>query len=343
MYKHSLKAIMVVFAFFLNGLMYSQFSVEVRAPFINYNYENTLRFEFPINNSAWKREQYFNEILRTQEFVPTILANIQEIGYESLANLPLDIDIVKLKNTVLMHIYRNRRPVTYHTKDSTLLFHGFHKLRLVEAGKSDIFVYFDSVEELKKLILIDFENLKNNVFKLIKDHNINNSKIFNSTDLFFTQMGDETLYTGHFGYTTKYRMQANVGLGAASVYDKIGGSLYAGIGLGKFSINNYGEGFQKSKFGVEIHSMFFNNLVGSKVGLNYLNSNFKSNLSLGFGGGLYGIGNPSGMRSFQEGLFLGHIIERNNFRFSMDYLFSSDFFKDKNADIPILLNVGFYF
>lgn len=337
-----ISAFIILIFMSLNPLK-SQNNFGQRALVINYNYENVLRFEFPININAYRKKDYYYEIERVKDFVPIILANIQEIGYEAQTNLPLDIDIVKLKNTALMHVYRNKRPVTYHLKDSTLLFHGFHKMRLVEAGQPDVFLYFDKEEDLKNLLLMDFDTIKTNILQQIKIQKISHYKIVNSTDLFFTQVENKILYSGNLGYTQKYRLVGNVGFGAASIYDKIGGSIYCGLGLGRFSINNYGERFQKSNFRLEIHSMFFNNLVGSKVGLNYINSNFKNNFSMGLGGGIYGIGNPSGGQPFQEGLFISHLIEKNNFRFSLDYLFNSDFFKNKDVDIPILLTVGFQF
>jgi len=343
MYKLLLKNVFILFIVLCFNSIKAQNNFVQRAPFINFNYENILRFEFPINTTAFNRKDYYNEVLRTKDFIPLILGNISEVGYETQTNLPLDIDIVKLKNTSLMHVYRNKRPVTYHMKDSTLLFHGFHKIRLVEAGYSDIFLYFDKEEDLRNLLLIDFDTVKTNVYQLIKTNKISDYKMMNSTDLFFTQVGDLLLYTGQLGYTQKYRPFFNIGIVASSLYDKIGGSIYFGLGLGKYSLNNFGQGFEKYKFGIEMQSVIFDNLIGYKLSLNYLKSNFVNGFSFGSAVGVYGLSEQNNNSQFQNSLFFGHIIEKNNFRFSFDYLFNKNSFTKKQVDIPIFITAGFHF
>lgn len=258
---------LMIFVFAYNTLS-AQEELSRNGTFLNFNYDNKVRFEWPLGPpQLFNNYLSINSVGRTGDFVEILLNNIEEITYETKNDQPLDIDLVVLKNTAQMHIYRNKRPVTYHYKEDQLLFHGFHRIRLSAAGEMDIFIYFDDVEDLNSLRELNYSQLQSEIkHKITKEKVLERSAIHNSTDIFFTQADEELLYTGNLGYTSRNNFLVNISAGPGLYEERLGISLGLELLLNRFAVNNYGQNFTRGKAGLEISNTIFSNFNYTYIG-----------------------------------------------------------------------------
>ena len=292
--------------------------------FLNFNYDNKVRFEWPLGAPQLFNYLSINSVARTSDFVEVLLNNIDEITYETKIDQPLDIDLVKLKNTAQMHIYRNKRPVTYHYKEDKLLFHGFHRIRLSEAGEMDIFIYFDDVEKLNSLRDLNYLELQSEIeHKITKEKVVKRSDINNATDLFFTHADDELLYTGNLGYTSRSSFLVNVIAGPGLYEERLGVNFGVEFLLNRFAVNNYGQNFTKGKAGLELSNTLFNNFNYTYVGLLGLTTPVhrrqnKKSILMGAGFGIWNKYNIETENSI-DGFYFSWIVEHNFIRMRFDH------------------------
>ncbi len=350
MYKLLLKSIVALLVLFNSSVVTSQEDNPFGSAKINLTYENKLRFEWPfyMSENYFKKQDIYANIRRTNNYSNIILNYLDEIGFEAQANMPLDIDIVRMYNTSIMHIYRNRRPVTYHMKgDSVLLFHGLHKIRLVETGEQDILIYFDEVEDLKNLIFVDFDN----IYKKLKDYKMDkqsrDKNIKRVSDIYYTYINEEIIHTGILGYMSKKQFNFfNFGIGVSYINERLLINFSPHFSLERFSVDNLGNKFIASKTEFGYSEIFGKNLRDVKFFVNYLlPTSFKGNEMVGLGVGLYGLTVTENIEEVSKTfLSLGLIYEKKPFRLSFDYLLKHRLFSNEgSSQVPFVLTAGFHF
>lgn len=315
---------------------------------INYNYQNKLRFEWPVTYSYFSQKTYYDRILKTPEFTDVILSYLEEIRYEANTNQPLDIVLVQMNQTIQMHIYRNIRPVTYHSKDTSLLFHGLHRFRIVSAGEQDMYIYFDQVDDLLLLKKINFVDLH---YNLKSRKYVSRYQLVRSTDLFFSDISGELLYTGKLGFKTKKVFTPNVLVGASVGPDRLGVSLGTEIGVANFAVYPYGQTFVRSKYGFHTSLYWFNQFRSSKMGLFYMQkpviSSKKNMPMVGFGAGI--VGGTEGPIYNQElnpdriGFYFSFMFEWENIRLNLDFNQAMDKKLSNDIWVPVQLSLFYVF
>lgn len=342
----------IIFSLLFCIIQYSFLSAQVEQPknstVINYNYQNKLRFEWPVTYSYFNQETYYNRILKTTEFTEVILSYLEEIRYEANTNQPLDIVLVQLNQTIQMHIYRNIRPVTYHTKDTSLLFHGLHRFRIVSAGEQDMFIYFDQVDDLfllKKINFVDIHyNLKSRKY-------ISRYQIVTSTDLFFSDISGELVYTGELGFKTKKVFTPNVLVGASVGPDRLGVSLGTEIGVTNYAVYPYGQTFVRSKYGFHVSVHWFDQFRSTKMGLFWMQkpviSSKKNMPMVGFGAGIVGgtegpLYNPE-LNTDRLGSYFSLMFEWENVRLNFDTNTTLDKKPSSDIWVPVQLTLFYVF
>lgn len=315
---------------------------------INYNYQNKLRFEWPVTYSYFSQKTYYDRILKTPEFTDVILSYLEEIRYEANTNQPLDIVLVQMNQTVQMHIYRNIRPVTYHTKDTSLLFHGLHRFRIVSAGEQDMFIYFDEVGDLLLLKKINFVDIH---YNLKSQKYVSRYQLVRSTDLFFSDISGDLVYTGKLGFKTKKVFTPNVLVGASVGPDRLGVSLGTEIGVANYAVYPYGQTFVRSKYGFHVSVYWFDQFRSTKMGLFYMQkpviSSKKNMPMVGFGAGIVGgtegpLYNPE-LNTDRLGFYFSLMYEWENIRLNLDFNQAIDKKSSSDVWVPVQLSLYYVF
>lgn len=190
--------ILIVIVFSVN-LLHGQRDSDYVGKFVNFNYQNELRFEWPVGFGFWYYKDLYESMDRTKEAAKIILNNLAEIEYELQSDSPLDIRIFEYNGLTKMEINRSSNPVTYVYKESQLIFTGLHVINITRKNESPVRIYFDNTDALKQLTKINYEELEDKIIPYIREGKLLTFKELKKTkELAFRQIEDEFAMIGIF-------------------------------------------------------------------------------------------------------------------------------------------------
>jgi hypothetical protein len=283
--------------------------------FINFNFQNEIRLEWPAGFGGWSYRELDKSIQLNGEYVSFILNNLKEIQFEMQAELPLDIRIYSYRGLIRLDIHKSSKAVSYLYKDSSLIFTGLHVIHLFDEVKPQVSIYFDSVEGLSKLGELNFQQIFSSIKNDIYENPMLSKKELNkATELIYHQNGDELTYTGQLKEQTKRVFTIASLWGVQVAPGTIGIAVMPEFAVIKYSVNREGISHVNSMHAVSGRVILFDKMGSLGIKYAYLKSiKTKGDYVLyGTGLGMYYLGTSEG--EFQYGPTISFIRENRKLR-----------------------------
>ncbi len=302
--------------------LYCQSVEYIKPQVINYNYENKLRFEWPVNFQSWKKSGYYKSILYTQKYIKIIQNNLEEISFEAKTGDPLHLKIYQNGQKTHLDIAKSNRPVSYQYKDSLLLFTGLHVIELISPDQEAILLYFDKAEDLKLMEGISFDKIYEGIqIDLNKRKIFSNRDLRAATEILYQQKGEDLVNTGIQKENANFRYGLGVVLGGIVAPGDVGITSLTDFSRIKYTINSFGQSQIKSKtsFNLGYNLLGKNDMI--TLGFSYvakpINPRFHEHIKfLGIGLGM--VANSQGTSS-KTGAYLSFILEKNHFYLNQSF------------------------
>jgi len=240
--------------------------------YLNYNHQNKIRFEWPINE---KSKIHLDAILETVPFVQIITASQDKIAASVSDNMPTVILIKQMKVLVEMEIDKSIKTFKYRMFDSLQIFVGIHQIVISTKDDKEIRIFFDDAENLKLLSEINFDTLYSELSKDFK--NLTYVQKYRSNEVMYQNHQEKISLVGNIKREGKLGLGGSVGYGV--MFDNrglLGIGSTVDVGLVSFAKNNYEEYTLRYKFSLELKAYVFgmdNNVFGS-YGLRWMSPTF---------------------------------------------------------------------
>lgn len=270
--------------------------------FINFNFQNEIRIEWPAGIPDWNHKHLNKSIQLNESYVDFIMNNLDEIQFEVNTGSSLDVRVYKYRGLIKLDIHKSLKPVSYLYKDSLLIFTGMNVIHLIDEQQPPVSIFFDSPNALRKLKDINYQNIFSRLKLDLEGKTILSNKELNRTsELIYRQLEDEMIYVGQLKDQTKVVYALNSIWGLQIVPDKIGIALMPEFGILKYSINKEGVSAIKSKHSFQLRAFLFDEINSIQTKYAYLRSiRMKSTFDLlGFGFGVFHTSNSE--NEFQYG------------------------------------------
>lgn len=280
----------LAFAQIINGQAFEGFnSFLVERPYEVLNYENKLRFHWPIDpirsKAIFDRMQLYDDledykhVSNTKKSISFIINNIQEIAYETSKDEPIEIDIIFIDAITKMIIKKTNNPINYIYKDTTLLFTGLHKIRLYHQNENyPLIISFDNAEDLKILNEIDFDKLNTDLFNAGKKEKLKHNNLI-TKEIIFNYFDGQITYGGKFEkkIITRFALSSFASVAAGQK----GVGYVSGFGLGFINFLERDDMRKEmiSSLSLDFESMVFSKSLVTTIGLKSTSNYF----GVGFG------------------------------------------------------------
>lgn len=201
-----------------------------------------------------------------------------------------------------MDINKSSRPVSYLFKDSLLLFTGLHIIYLINEDKQPVSICFDNIDGLRKLAVLNIQNILLSLKKDLKGEPLFSKKKLNKiTELMYRQENDVMMYVGQLEEKNKRIYTIRGMFGAQLTPGNIGIAAMPEFAIINYRINKIGEAYVDTKHSFLIRATVFKEAGSLSMKYAHLRSvKIKDEFILyGSGIGLYHLMNDEG--DFQYG------------------------------------------